>query len=239
VKSLLFWTAFALLFPQAVAMRRRIPRFVTPPGDPSGDCGPPAGEPLRMLAVGDSIVAGVGASRQDVSVVAQISRALAERVGRPVQWRAVGRIGSDARKLCDVVVPTLPPEPADIVFVSAGVNDVIGLSRSATFRTQLGRLLDLLRSHSPDAIVAVVGVPPLGGFPLLPQPLRSLFGMRGRAFDRIAVEVVGGRPQMFHIPLQFDPRPEQFAPDGFHPSEASYAEFGGIVADAIAGFRAS
>ena len=91
---------------------------------------------------------------------------------------------------------------------------------------QIGRLLDTLRSHSPRAAIAVAGMPPLHGFPLLPQPLRATFGMRGRSFDEVARQVVARRPNVIHVPVDVDPDPQKFALDGYHPSEESYAEFG-------------
>lgn len=44
------------------------------------------------------------------------------------------------------------------------------------------------------AIVAVAGIPPLKSFPLLPQPLRALFGPRGKTFDRAAWKMVSLYP---------------------------------------------
>ena len=36
-----------------------------------------------------------------------------------------------------------------------------------------------------------------------------------------------------HIPLDFEPDPDKFAADGYHPSEDSYAEFGRHVAERL------
>ena len=76
-------------------------------------------------------------------------------------------------------------------------------------------------------------MPPLHGFPLLPQPLRAAFGMRGRSFDEVAMKVVEEHPHSLHVPLDFEPDPENFAADGYYPSEESYTEFGRRMADRL------
>ena len=71
------------------------------------------------------------------------------------------------------------------------------------------------------------------GFPLLPQPLRAVFGLRARTLDDIAREVAAACQNAFHVPLDFDPDPEKFSPDGYHPSEESYVEFGQHMAERL------
>ncbi len=91
-----------------------------------------------------------------------------------------------------------------------------------------------LRVRFPQATILLAGIPPQGGFPLLPFPLRSLFGLRGKTFDGLARHEVAGRESMLFLPLDFDPHPDKFSADGFHPSRASYAEFGEALSDACA-----
>ena len=88
-----------------------------------------------------------------------------------------------------------------------------------------------VRKNAPR--FASAGMPPLHRFPLLPQPLRAVFGMRGRALDEVARAVIDSHRQAIHIPLDFEPGPDQFAADGYHPSEESYAEFGRQMADGL------
>ena len=115
-----------------------------------------------------------------------------------------------------------------------GVNDVTGLTRLSRWQRNLKDLLLALHHHSPRAIVAVAGIPPLKGFPLLPQPLRALFGLRGKTFDRAAWKMVSLYPWAVYVALDFNPTPDKFSADGYHPSEASYTMFGQMMADRIA-----
>ena len=84
-----------------------------------------------------------------------------------------------------------------------------------------------------DSIIAAAGFPPLGGFPLLPQPLRALFGIRSETFDKVARDEIDRHKNSFYVPIVFDPKPEKYAADGFHLSEARYREFGKMMATRI------
>ena len=85
--------------------------------------------------------------------------------------------------------------------------------------------------------IAVAGLPPLHDFPLLPQPLRATFGMRARVLDDVARQVIADCENALHVPVDFEPEPERFAPDGYHPSEIGYAEFGRHMAEGLLSIR--
>ncbi len=232
MKSLFFWITFPFLVPQALYVRSTAPRFAPAGGPTEGSVG--EGDEVHLLAIGDSIIAGVGASKLSGALVGQTARALAESRRCRVSWRALGVSGYDSRKVLEGLVPNLPEGTFDyIIVVSVGVNDVTGLTSIRRWRRNLSVLLKRLQSHSPQATIALAGIPPMHGFPLLPQPLRAVLGLRARALDEIAREVVVADQNARHAPLDFDPDPEKFSPDGYHPSEESYIELGQYMADCL------
>jgi hypothetical protein len=58
-------------------------------------------------------------------------------------------------------------------------------------------------------------------------------GIRARMFDDAARFEVSKRDNVVQVPVEFEPAPGQFSPDGFHPSPSSYRELGRQVAAAI------
>jgi lysophospholipase L1-like esterase len=236
IRHLLFWIAFPFLLPQALYVRRYAPRSAPAAGPAEGRVGD--GEKIRLLAIGDSIIAGVGASELSKALVGQTASALANGRNCSVSWRALGQSGYDSNKILNELVPQLPGVAFDYIIVSVGVNDITGLTSLRTWRRNLSALLCKLKSHSPDASIAVAGMPPMHAFPLLPQPLRAAFGMRARVFDEASKKVIGAQEKALHIPLDFEPHPSSFAPDGYHPSEDSYVEFGRQLAERLLTFEA-
>lgn len=233
MKHVLFWGVLLLLLPQALYVRKTAPRFGPAGGESEGSSGD--GRQTRLLAVGDSIIAGVGATELSKALVGRTAAAVAASLNCCVSWQALGVSGYNSTKILVQLVPELPDVAVDYIIVSVGVNDITGLTTLSRWRHNLSLLLDKLRAHSPGAVIAVAGMPPLHRFPLLPQPLRATFGMRGRSFDDVVMQVVDELPNTVHVPLDFEPDRHQFAPDGYHPSEKSYEEFGRHMADGLLG----
>jgi len=110
---------------------------------------------------------------------------------------------------------------------------VLKLERSGRFRRQLLKLIRDLRAHSPDAVIAYLGLPPLGDFPKLKRPLRWIVGYRVRKFDAVARDALTRTPDVLHIPMRFSPRLDMFSSDGLHPSETSQRRLAKIIAGAL------
>ncbi len=227
-----FWALFPLVAAQGLWVSRRAPRFAAAAGPRSGAVGD--GPTLRLLALGDSIIDGVGAETIEQALVGRFAEALARRMRTTVEWHAVGRTGAKSSRVRAELLKRMPRDEFDMILVSVGVNDVTGLARSRTWTREVGALVDELRARSPRAVVLMAGLPPLDGFPLLPQPLRYVFGLRARTFDRLLERVVALRDRCFHVPTEFVPSPEKFSADGYHPSIETYRDWGEMLADWVA-----
>lgn len=231
MRDLVFWSSLPFVLPQALAVRRRAPRFASPPGEPGGSV---AGErPVRLLGIGDSVIAGVGASSLQRSVVGQAARMLGEGLGVGVEWRSVGRIGATSEGVARDLVPQLRMPPVDFIVVSAGVNDITSMVTLPRWRRSLAALLDGLVAHSPQATIVLAGIPPLQHFPLLPQPLRAVLGLRAASFNHAAPAVLAKYANAQHVAVRFAASDEAFAADGFHPSESSHEALARMVVEAM------
>lgn len=194
------------------------------------------GAPLKLLIVGDSSAAGVGVSTQDQALAGQLGRALAATLQRPVEWQLHARTGLATRDAL-TMLQAMPPGSvgaADIAVVVLGVNDVI--SRVPVRRALADRaaLADWLLHALPVGHVLFAPLPPMGRFPLLPQPLRALIGADARRHDAALAAWAGGRDDVTHWPIPLDLTPALMAVDGFHPGESLYRLCAQALADGIA-----
>jgi lysophospholipase L1-like esterase len=223
-----FWLALPLVLPQALQLRARATRLPPAAGPDSGAVG--QGPIRRLLAFGDSIVAGTGVAQLSAAMPGQLARALAARHGVRVEWRAVGRNGWTVADLL-AALDRLEGIPApDWIFVSVGVNDTTALTLRRAFRLRLSRLLDALAERAPTATVLLAGVPPMRRFPALPEPLATVFGWRAAELDRIAACLARERPRVHHVPTPVPNDPAAFAADGYHPNAAACALWARAVA---------
>lgn len=228
----LFWGLMPLAAPQGLHLKRTAPRFAPAPGPREGRIG--AGAPLHLLAVGDSVIDGVGCPSVEQALTGHFAREVAAVFEREVHWRALGRTGACVRELGEHVLPEVPAGRWDLVLVSVGVNDVSGLTRSAEFRERLLRLVDGLQARAPRATVLLCGLPRMQHFPLLPQPLRFAAGLRAETLDALAAEVAAQRPGVLHEPTTYVPRHDEFAPDGYHANAATQGAWATVLARRLA-----
>lgn len=227
----MFWSVLPAVIPQAMLFRRNAPRFSPAAGEPRGVCG--VGRPLRLLGIGDSVIAGVGAESHEQALVARTASALALQMPAMVSWESVGKIGPRTDRVYRQLIPSLAPTPYDFIVLSCGVNDAMALMTRRRWRASLVQVLDALTAHSPQAMIGVLGMPPMGKFTLLPQPMRAVFGMRAMSFDQMLRETLVGYPRAVHLPIAFSTAPGQIAPDGFHPSVTSHGLLGEAMATAL------
>jgi lysophospholipase L1-like esterase len=240
MRRLIFWGCLPLAITQAMRVRRTAPRFAGASGPNSGivehtgDATEQTNKPARtLIVIGDSVAAGVGASTHRQALVGQTALHLTSRLQSDIAWHAIGQIGASTQQISNQLVRQLPRSSVDFFVISAGVNDVTSLTNTRNFRGAVSTLLGQLHAHSPQAIIAVAGLPPMQSFPLLPQPLRALMGLRAKILNAVMQAAIAGHAQAIFVPVEFDPRPDSFAGDGFHPSEASYQEFGRVIAEAL------
>lgn len=242
MRRLLFWSTLPLLLPQALWVRKHAPRYAAPAGAEGGRVEAPVdaadAPPLRLIGLGDSIIAGVGATVAAECLTAQLAREVATRRGVAVDWHNISRIGATTQRVLHDLSKRLPPQPADLVLVSVGVNDVTSLRRRAEWAQEVRALADLLRGHSPGAPALFLGLPPMQRFPALPAPLRHSLGLRARLFDETLTTTLSGHPTARHLPLPFDAPPEMFSDDGYHPAASAYALIARAMADSLGSARA-
>ncbi|MEM1082055.1 MAG: SGNH/GDSL hydrolase family protein [Pseudomonadota bacterium] len=231
MKNLLFWLLFPFILPQALWVKQTATRFSGAAGKPCGVLG--EGPTRSLLAIGDSIIDGVGAATFERALVGQTARALALRQQASIQWTALGTTGITSNGVVHKQLRQLPDARPDFVIVSVGVNDVTALTRRQVFISNLNALMTSVHRYAPEAVIAVAGLPPLGRFPLLPQPLRAVLGLRASVLDQALEHVIESYDYAVHVPISFDLEPENFSADGYHPNEDSYVEFGRIMAEAL------
>lgn len=201
---------------QGLWVLQRTPRLPAPTGR-AGRIGIGLGAPLRIIGVGDSIIAGTGVRDQCNSLTATYARLLQGRLQRDVEWRVHGFNGATSASVLHKLAPAVPS--AHVYLLSMGVNDVTHGVEPRRFAANLESTFELLRRKSPEAMIIFGGLPPLDTFPALPWPLRPILAQRAQDLQRTAVDVVARHPHTacFHFPPDM-PR-EQFASDGFHPAE--------------------
>jgi lysophospholipase L1-like esterase len=229
--------AFLLLLVVQGLLAARAERLPDAPHRVEARVGPAGadGAPLRLVLLGDSTVAGVGAPTLDGTLPVQVAERVAADLGRPVSVMGYGVSGA---RTADVVAEQLPrvadDAAPDVVVVVIGSNDVTHLTPPWQLRREVAEMAEAVEARL-GAPVVLGGIPLFGAADLLAQPLRSVVDAYAgvlRPAQRRAAEDAG----VAYVEIardaspRFDGVPDAMASDGFHPSPIGY----GFWADAIA-----
>jgi lysophospholipase L1-like esterase len=186
------------------------------------------GTALRVVWLGDSTAAGLGATSADAAVPRRVARGL----DRPVELTVLAVSGDTVGDVVDDQVRTLAALAPDVVLVSIGANDVTHLTSEDAFRS---RYRELVAAVPEGALLVLLGVPDMGAPPRLAQPLRAIAGHRGRTLGRVA-KAVAEESGAVYVDIAGETGSKMrsdtgqyFAADRFHPSDAGYA----LWADAV------
>lgn len=207
-----------LLLIQALRVRKTALQLPEASGPRTGTTG--NGPPLRLLIIGDSSAAGVGATTQHSALAGQLTTALGKNYS--VEWQLIASTGATAAStLTRLTAMDLPQ--TDIALIILGVNDVTrGGAQNAWLRTHAA-LRTLLRNQTGAKRLYIGQIPPLGVFPLLPNPLRWLLGRRATRFDAALHTTLTQEPDTRYAPLPDMLDISDMAKDGFHPGPTIYS----------------
>lgn len=222
-----------LLVRQGARVRRQTPVLPEAAGHRSGHEGAEDSQAsFRLLVLGESSAAGVGVTQQRDGLARQLAVTLARRGGRAVAWQVSARTGATASTVARELVPATSG-PHDLVVVVLGVNDTLRLNSRRHWRERITRLLDALAPQlAPAGQILLAGVPDLGLFPALPNPLRAVLGSHSHALDQELADVAARRADVLHAPAP-QLTSALFADDGFHPNAVAYGRWAQHIAELV------
>ncbi|MGR5065186.1 SGNH/GDSL hydrolase family protein [Photobacterium sp. DNB22_13_2] len=186
--------------------------------------------PLRILLLGDSAAAGVGAEHQSQALSGQLISALQHQFH--VEWQLIAKTGFTTKQVLQSAL-LHPKQMYDVVVVSAGVNDVTKPTSAAKWIKQQQMLTNTLRSHFSCQHIILNEIPPMEVFPALPHPLRWYLGSKAKAFNKRLSKWVNTQPDCEIVNIGGPLDVVHMATDGFHPGPQIYQQWGQAVAKLI------
>jgi lysophospholipase L1-like esterase len=179
-----------------------------------------AGEPLTIVALGDSTLTGPGLSAAGHVWV----RAALAQLDHPIEYVSLAVGGSRVADVLQQVDTAIDREP-DLVVVAVGANDAIHGTPRRVFRRRFEELVGRLADGVPTVAVANIG--DLGNIARVPSPLRSVLRWRSAATCSIIESVVADRDSVELLDVTSADRVFRdrsvFTADLFHPGPVGHA----------------
>ena len=201
-----------------------------------GRYGRTKGTSLRLVVLGDSVAAGLGADGPQDTVGAVLASLVAEYGGREVVLNTVAAVGARSSDLSNQVTRALHYRPHVAVIIIGG-NDVTHAVRPQVSVRLLAEAVQRLRAAEVQVVVGTC--PDLGTVQPIRPPLRWVARRLSRtlaAAQAVAVVTAGGRAVSMGDLLgpEFSIHPDQlFSADRFHPSSDGYRAVAQVLASSV------
>lgn len=211
------------------AGHRLLPHFLDQDG--SGSFGPTDAVPIRLVAIGDSMLTGPGLIDPEDQWIRQAIERLPDlyRVELVVLARGGSRTRDIRREQLDDAMALKP----DVAIISAGSNDAIRGVSLRVIRADIEYMAGSLATVA--STVMLTGVGDMGAIPRIPQPLAAACSWRSWGADRVHAQVAARRRNIVNLPMweegsePFRADPNLFTSDLFHPNadgQAVWADLG-------------
>lgn len=227
-----YLAAAALVFPvspflylQGQYTRRKVGLLPDAAGEKTGITGNGADRTAKLLVIGESTVAGLGARTHREALTGRFAEGLAKRLRRPVEWAVIGKNGVTARRTIDELVPLMPDTKFDYILLGIGGNDVMKLSSPRKWRSDMIELLGILRAQNPEAVIFIGNCPMIVYSPVIPHPIKFLLWELSKMHDANIREFSAEMDRVHYYPQPVDIEVEGFFADGIHPSEQGYSDW--------------
>ena len=220
-----------VLLMQARKARANIPRLPDAALPWTGSL--PGADLIRLLVLGDSTAAGVGVESQNEALPGSFAQEFGDRFDRGTAWTAIGENGASSRDILERFIDEATTGRYDVVFLTVGANDALGLRSRRAFARDVREIVRRLREVNPDALLLVSLMPRFDRFRSLQSPLRWNLALHAASLDDAARAAVRGVDRVFALPKPPPYTPTFWATDLFHPGPSGYREWAEFVLDTV------
>jgi lysophospholipase L1-like esterase len=211
------------LIAEAIAIRRRQPKLPSIVGNLT------LGQnPNKILVLGESTVAGVGASQSQTTIGGQLFQLFGEKFS----IRNIGKNGLLARNAIHLLENRHQESHKDFTggFIFLGANDCFKLTHPQAYRIQLETLIDHIQQVLGSEWIYLADIPPVHLFPAFSSLMKKQLQIQRGYLQKEMIGIAERDSKVIYDPIYLELSQEFFAADGIHPSDLGYqkiAEFAG------------
>lgn len=248
--SLKYYSRVALVVPllpilyfQGKKIRKNVPKLPEAK-NPSGYIKTNSAKTLKILAIGESTIAGVGVDFHENGFIGALAKKIAKETNNSVLWRVYAKSGYTAKMVRKRIVPKIEETNADIIVIGLGGNDAFKLNSPETWMFQINLLIKTLKRKFPKTPIYFTNMPPIKEFPAFTKVIKFVIGnlveiLGKRLYRRVQKkrnvhfnnEIITLEAWQKKYNLESDI--DLFFSDGVHPSKLTYQIWGKDMAQFI------
>lgn len=182
------------------------------------------GAARRVLGLGDQAMVPEDGLNASQGITAYCAESLNGHADLETTWQVAGHAGATAGDVL-ATCRALDDLNADLILISMGINDVVGLTSLMRWQARIFDLVVMIRQKSTAKII-FVGLPPMARFEPLPQPLRAVCGVRARLLDAILKRSISSLDFAAHLDFEEGALADVITDDGYHLTDQVQKDLG-------------
>ncbi|TXD52068.1 MULTISPECIES: SGNH/GDSL hydrolase family protein [unclassified Polaribacter] len=232
-----------IMYLQGKNIRKNVPRLPEA-RNPRGYIKTDAEKTLKIIAIGESTVAGVGVDFHKNGFIGALAKEISEKTNSSVLWRVYAKSGFTARMVRKRIVPEIEDSNADIIVIGLGGNDAFKLNSPEIWMHNIHLLIKDLKRKFPKTPIYFTNMPPIKEFPAFTNIIKFVVGnlaeilgkklannVRNKKNVHFNDEIISIETWKERYKIEGDLT--AFFSDGVHPSKLTYQIWGKDMATFI------
>lgn len=225
-----------LLYFQGKKIRKETPRLPEAK-NPKGYIKNSSEKTLKILAIGESTIAGVGVDFHENGFIGALAKEISDKKGVSVLWRVYAKSGYTAKLVRQRLIPKIEETNADAIVIGLGGNDAFKLNSPDLWMLQINQLIKVLKRKFPKTPIYFTNMPPIKEFPAFTKTIKFVIGnlveilgkrlhrrVRKKSNVHYNNEVIA--LNTWKDKFKIEGNVSTFFSDGVHPSKLSYQVWG-------------
>lgn len=232
-----------ILYFQGKKIRREVPRLPEAK-KPQGYIKTTSEKTLKILAIGESTIAGVGVDFHENGFIGALAQEISSIQAVSVLWKVYAKSGYTAKLVRKKIIPKIEESNADIIVVGLGGNDAFALNSPDLWMHQINLLIKTLKKKFPKTPIFFTNMPPIKEFPAFTKAIKFVIGNLVEVFGKRLHKRVHKKSNVFYnnevitLPTwqekyNLEGDVSIFFSDGVHPSKTTYQIWGKDMAQFI------
>jgi lysophospholipase L1-like esterase len=199
---------------------------------------------LRVLAIGESTIAGVGVQTHEEGFTGTFAKELSHLLDVSTVWKVYARSGYTAKRMERKIIPKITENQADLIVIGLGGNDAFTLNRPWKWRMEIHSLIQSIKLKFPGAIIVFCNMPPIKEFPAFTPLIKFTVGNLVEILGDELNSVVAKHENVFYFgdkitlkgwieKFKLKVKKKEFFSDGVHPSKLTYQTWAKDIANQV------
>ncbi len=232
-----------ILYVQGKKIQKTIPQLPEATGI-EGIVEVSSNQTFRLITIGESTIAGVGATTHKTGFTGTLANALSEQVQSSISWKVYAKSGYTVKHVKEKIVQYITEEPVDLIVIGLGGNDSFKLHTPKKWNADIRELISNIREKYAKTPIVFINMPPIKEFPAFTSAIKFVMGNLVLHFSKELEKIVNESENVHYHSriikfeeyieqMNLDATPADFFSDGVHPSEFAYQIWAKDIANYI------